>query len=74
MGKIVTHELHSGGRARPVSNDNKYAMNHYCLHDIDIIISYSIPESITSTTWLISECTRKSATKPLPSSVAFGAL
>lgn len=25
MGKIVTHELHSGGRARPVTNDNKYA-------------------------------------------------
>lgn len=24
MGKIVTHELHSGGRARPVTNDNKY--------------------------------------------------
>lgn len=25
MGKIVTHELHSGGRARPVTNDNKYS-------------------------------------------------
>lgn len=23
MGKIVTHELHSGGRLRPVTNDNK---------------------------------------------------
>lgn len=23
MGKIVTHELHSGGRSRPVTNDNK---------------------------------------------------
>lgn len=23
LGKIVTHELHSGGRARPVTNDNK---------------------------------------------------
>lgn len=26
MGKIVTHELHSGGRARPVTNDNKYGL------------------------------------------------
>lgn len=24
MGKIVTHELHSGGRARSVNNDNKW--------------------------------------------------
>lgn len=24
MGKIVTHELHPGGRGRPVTNDNKY--------------------------------------------------
>lgn len=24
MGKIVTHELHSGGRTRPVTDDNKY--------------------------------------------------
>lgn len=29
MGKIVTHELHSGGRARPVTNDNKYSL--FCL-------------------------------------------
>lgn len=31
MGKIVTHELHSGGRARPVTNDNKYAPHSICL-------------------------------------------
>lgn len=23
MGRIVTHELHPGGRAQPVTNDNK---------------------------------------------------
>lgn len=29
MGKIVTHELHSGGRARPVTNDNKYVKFYF---------------------------------------------
>ncbi|XP_037044995.1 ubiquitin-protein ligase E3B [Bradysia coprophila] len=29
MGKIVTHELHPGGRAQPVTNDNKINYIHY---------------------------------------------
>ncbi|XP_031633288.1 ubiquitin-protein ligase E3B [Contarinia nasturtii] len=29
MGRIVTHELYSGGRARPVTNDNKINYIHY---------------------------------------------
>lgn len=29
MGKIVTHELHPGGRARPVTNDNKYFLKSF---------------------------------------------
>ncbi|GAB0093851.1 ubiquitin-protein ligase E3B [Sergentomyia squamirostris] len=29
MGKIVTHELHPGGRIRPVNNDNRINYIHY---------------------------------------------
>ncbi|XP_059616047.1 ubiquitin-protein ligase E3B [Phlebotomus argentipes] len=29
MGKIVTHELHPGGRIRPVTNDNRINYIHY---------------------------------------------
>lgn len=61
LGKIVTHELHSGGRARPVTNDNKYGC--ICRHSSnsmdDFFLFYSITPnlfahfSIESTTFII---------------------
>lgn len=67
MGKIVTHELHSGGRARPVTNDNKYRFL-FALSNVEFFICFfSCLESITYIIWRIFVCIHKFVTKQLHS-------
>jgi len=45
MGKIVTHELVPGGRAIPVTNDNKYVRMSVCL-SVSLFISLCLVLSL----------------------------